>query len=416
MQMPIHVNGRAEEILNRISEETTSGTPGSAIDAQAEPEFIPVLRPRLPSADSVVEYLRRMDETRIYSNFGPLVIEFQNRLERFLGTSPQSIVSASSGTTAIIGAILAVAGEAAASRPFALMPSFTFAATGVAAERCGFRPFLVDVNPITWAVDPEALEGHPALSKVGVVIVVAPLGRPVRQAPWISFEERTGIPVVIDAAAAFSCIAREPAPFLGPIPTILSLHATKSFGIGEGGCIISTNVEMYAPLVAALNFGFMVSRDSAVPSLNGRLSEYHAAVGLAELDSWAAKWADLEAVATYYRHSFAAVGFEDRFFAFPDVDGNYALYLCASDAEAATVQAQLRKARIDSRLWYDRGLHHHRHFMNVARDELPVTEMLGQRLIGLPMAPDLSENSIKRIVEVVLTTANCAAEMSASSK
>jgi dTDP-4-amino-4,6-dideoxygalactose transaminase len=43
--------------------------------------------------------------------------------------------------------------------------------------------------------------------------------------------------------------------------------------------------------------------------------------------------------------------------------------------------------------------------MNVARDELPVTEMLGQRLIGLPMAPDLSENSIKRIVEVVLTTA-----------
>jgi dTDP-4-amino-4,6-dideoxygalactose transaminase len=91
----------------------------------------------------------------------------------------------------------------------------------------------------------------------------------------------------------------------------------------------------------------------------------------------------------------------DRIFAQPDVDGNYALYLCASDAEAAGVQAQLSKMSIDSRFWYDRGLHCHRHFSKAPHDNLPVTELLGQRLIGLPMAPDLEEKAIRRIVEAV---------------
>ncbi len=364
-------------------------------------EFVPVLRPRLPSADAIVNYLRRIDDTRIYSNFGPLVAEFQRRLEHLLGTPARSVVSASSGTTALIGAILATAGTASAPRLFALMPSFTFAATAVAAERCGFQPYLVDVDPTTWTLDPAALENHSILSQVGAVVVVAPFGRPVRQAPWIRFGELTGIPVIIDAAASFSCIARAPEPFLGPLPTVLSFHATKSFGIGEGGCVISTKAALHDRLVASLNFGFVANRDSALPSVNGRLSEYHAAVGLAELDSWSTKCAALNEVAKNYRNSFASVGLKDGFFALPDVDGNYALYLCRSKAESESVQAHLNKGRIDFRFWYDKGLHHHKHFSNVARDSLPVTELLGHRLIGLPMAPDLNENAIRRIAEAV---------------
>jgi len=87
------------------------------------------------------------------------------------------------------------------------MPSFTFAATAIAAERCGFQPYLVDIDPTTWMVDPGPLANHPVLSQVGVVVVVAPFGRPVRQTPWVRFGERTGIPVIVDAAASFSCIA-----------------------------------------------------------------------------------------------------------------------------------------------------------------------------------------------------------------
>lgn len=376
------------------------------IDNAMGSEHVPVLRPQLPSADLVVNYLRRIDDSRIYSNFGPLVVEFQGRLEHVLGIPPGSVVSASCGTTALIGAILATAGPATASRPFALMPAFTFAATAVAAERCGFQPYLVDIDPTTWTVDPAALEDHSILSQVGVVVVVAPFGRPVRQSPWIKFEERTKIPVIIDAAASFSCIVEESGLFLGSIPTGLSFHATKSFGIGEGGCVISTKAGINQDLHAALNFGFMVNRDSAAPSLNGRLSEYHAAVGLAALDSWTEKCAALSRVVRTYRNSFASAGLSDRFFAHPVIDWNYALYLCASDAEATSLEANLRKAGIDFRFWYGRGLHHHRHFSNVARDELPATELLGQRLIGLPMANDLTEDAINRIVEAVRTAAS----------
>jgi dTDP-4-amino-4,6-dideoxygalactose transaminase len=281
------------------------------------------------------------------------------------------------------------------------MPSFTFAATAIAAERCGFQPYLVDVDPATWTLDPATLAGHAVLDKAGVVLVVAPFGRPVSQAPWIEFQDRTGIAVVVDAAASFSCISQAPARFLGPIPTVLSFHATKSFGIGEGGCVISTRQGLYERTVAALNFGFVVNRNSSVPSLNGRLSEYHAAVGLAELDSWAAKCVDLNDVARNYRNAFIAAGLSDGFYTLPLVDGNYALYLCRCDAEAASVQSSLKDAHVDFRFWYDKGLHHHRHFANVSRDDLPISELLGRRLIGLPTAPDLRDVAIKRVADAV---------------
>lgn len=372
-------------------------------------EFIPVLRPHLPTADSIVKYLRLMDQSRVYSNFGPLVIEFQRRLEDVLCVPPNSIVSAASGTAGIMGAILATAGTATATvRPFALMPSFTFAATAIAAERCGFKPYLVDVDPETWCVDAAILENHLALDQIGVVIVVAPFGRPVRQSPWIEFEARTGIPVIIDAAASFACIARSSEGFLGPIPTVLSFHATKGFGIGEGGCVISTKSGLYERVVPALNFGFVIKRDSAVPSLNGRMSEYHAAVGLAALDEWPKSCQSFETVARNYRNAFTSIGLGGRFFCYPTVDGNYALYLCETSSQATRVQARLCESQIDFRFWYDRGLHHHRHFSGATRDSLPVTEMLGRQLIGLPMAPDLDERAIRRIVAAVhASVADC---------
>ena len=374
-------------------------------DDAHELEFVPILRPQLPSADSIMDYLRRIDGSRIYSNFGPLVIEFQTRLESFFGIRTGSVVSANSGTSALIGAILATAGTATASRPLALMPSFSFAATSVAAERCGFRPYFLDVDLATWALDPAALENHPCLDKAGVVVVVAPFGRPVPQSPWIRFEKTTGIPVVIDAAASFSCIGQLSECYFGPVATVLSFHATKSFGIGEGGCVVSTKAGMLDRLVAALNFGFMSNRDSAFPSINGRLSEFHAAVGLASLNSWTTKCAGITNVTHRYRSSFAAAGLAERFFAWPDVDGNYALYLCQSGIEASELQRHLEKARIDFRFWYGSGLHRHQHFSAAQRDTLTVTDLLGQRLIGLPMAPDLNDKAIQRVVAAVSTSA-----------
>ena len=88
----------------------------------------------------------------------------------------------------------------------------------------------------------------------------------------------------------------------------MSFHATKAFATGEGGCVASTETGVVEQIGQALNFGFSGSRDSATPSLNGKLSEYHAAVGLAELEGWNAKQEATARVLNLYRESFDRLG------------------------------------------------------------------------------------------------------------
>jgi dTDP-4-amino-4,6-dideoxygalactose transaminase len=360
-----------------------------------------VMRPMLPTADRLLPYLRRLDAARIYSNFGPLTIEFQTRLAGRFKMSADSIVSASCGTTALMGAILAAAGPATKSRPHALVPAFTFAASAAAVERCGYTAYLADVDAESWMLDPGALLRHSMLDQIGVVVPVAPFGRPVPQAPWREFQTKTGIPVVIDAAASFDCVSRSPAEFLGDIPAVLSFHATKSFATGEGGCVISSDVSLIERAAQALNFGFHGTRDSAAASLNGKMSEYHAAVGLAEFDGWTAKQAAMNEVVRLYREELSNKALLSRFIASPDISGCYALFFCRSSNEAAKVQNELRRSEIDSRLWYGAGLHHQSHFSDRPQDDLKVTENISQRLVGLPTAPDLTQADIQRVAAAI---------------
>jgi dTDP-4-amino-4,6-dideoxygalactose transaminase len=368
----------------------------------AENEMVQVMRPLLPTVDRLVPYLRRIDAARVYSNFGPLTIEFQNRLSNHFGMSQNCVVSASCGTTALMAAILATAGPATSDRPYALIPAFTFAATAIAVERCGYHSFFSDIDANSWMIDSDRLFNHRLLDQIGIVVPVAPFGRPVPQLPWHAFQRRTGIPVVIDAAASFDCFGDSQVQFIGELPVVLSFHATKSFGIGEGGCVISTDAVLIGRVAQALNFGFHGTRDSASASLNGKMSEYHAAVGLAELDGWSAKQAGLQEVIERYRLELSSKGLVSRFFSSPDISGCYALFFCLSRPEADRVEREFQREDIDFRLWYGTGLHHHSHFSDRPRDSADITEDIGQRLIGLPMAPDLTREAIMRVTAALV--------------
>ncbi len=276
-------------------------------------------------------------------------------------------------------------------------------ATALAAEQCGLRPHFVDVDADSWQLQAKAIEGHPLLKQVGLVMPVAPFGRAVPQAPWLEFHRRTGIAVVIDGGASFEAVAQDPATFLGEIPVALSFHATKSFATAEGGCVITANGALSAAVGRALNFGFFEARDCGAASTNGKMSEYHAAVGLAELDGWSAKYASLQEVAAAYRLHMGAAGLSDRLLVAPDVAGCYALFRCADLAEAATVVDGLAAANIETRLWYGNGLHRQPYYVDASRDELPVTDRIAPLTIGLPIAVDLPLAAIKRIAAAILS-------------
>ena len=370
----------------------------AAVVSKVPSDFVSVMRPKLPTCDQLIPYLRLIDASRNYSNHGRLSLELGQRLADFLSLPPDGVVCAASGTTALIGAILATAGRARPKLPLALLPAYTFVGTASAVEQCGYRPYLADIDEQTWMLDPQRLMLFPELDRVGLVVPVAPFGRPVPQEAWWIFSQRTGIPVVIDGAASLEGLARTPDLFIGNVPVALSFHATKSFATGEGGAVVSTNTDLVELTTQALNFGFYGDRNSRTCSTNGKMSEYHAAVGLAELDGWNAKLASLRAVADHYRHLLNRVGLINRFFAAPDISSCYALFRCTGTNEAKYVQECLRRRRVDFRLWYGKGLHHQSYFSDLSHECLKVTDTLAPCLLGVPIATEFSKANIWRVV------------------
>jgi dTDP-4-amino-4,6-dideoxygalactose transaminase len=271
----------------------------------------------------------------------------------------------------------------------------------MAVERCGYVPYLIDVDPATWSLEPDTLAAHPKLAAAGIVVPVAPYGRPPPQAAWGGFAALTGVPVVIDAAAAFEALAADPARFAGGVPIALSFQVTKAFSSAEGGAVVWSDYEGLRRVARSLNFGFIDKRESTGAGTNGKLSEYHAAVGLASLDAWPEKCAANARVAGAYRAAAASHGIADRLAVAPAVASNYVLFAAASEAEAIAATSALADARIESRLWYGRGIHREPYFASVARDATPCTDRIAPALVGLPAFEEIDDDEIERVVSAV---------------
>jgi len=112
--------------------------------------MIRCLVPDLPSAAELLPWLQRIDANRWYTNGGPLVREFEQRLGEFMGGGA-SCVTLSSGMSALELGLLAL-GIGAGKR--VLLPALTFPATALAVSRCGAEPVLCDVAAGTWSMTP----------------------------------------------------------------------------------------------------------------------------------------------------------------------------------------------------------------------------------------------------------------------
>ncbi len=367
----------------------------------APEEDVPVYRALLPVAERIAPYLAELDRTRLYSNFGPLAQRFETRVAALAQLSPSHVVSSASGTSALVGAILGRTGRASTSKPVCICPAYTFVATASAIQQCGYTVMLADIAQADWILDPDALCRWP-LDHVGLVVVVAPYGRPPSQKRWAEFEQRTGVPVVIDGAAAFEAVINRAAPdVVGSAPLVLSFHATKTFSTGEGGAILCTDEREILKAKQALNFGFCGERVSQTSSINGKMSEYHAAVGLAELDGWPQKQDAFRHVVEMYGQAAQARDLLDQLILPPEVASCYTLFLAENARQSSAVTAALRSSGLEYRFWYGAGLHKEPAFRDVTRLELDRTDHLAPRLIGLPTAPDLPEATVERIMDSI---------------
>lgn len=358
---------------------------------------IPVMRPLLPTADEVLPYLRRIDDARWYSNFGELTLGLEERLADLLATDRTAIVSVANGTAALSACLRSMNPKPGS---FCLVPSWTFVATAAAPTAVGLEPYFLDVDPDTWALDADQVKEQLRYvpGDVGAVIVVAPFGAPVDYEPWDRFTADTGIPVVIDAAAGFDSVATVPGTKLGRTPVMVSLHATKPLGVGEGAFVISRDKLLLATVRQMTNFGFMDNRDIELTGVNAKMSEYSAAVGHAALDAWPTRRAEWLTAASYYHDAFARVSTDRLRLRLPTDWVSSVCNVEVPQGFADKVISHLNSAGAEARRWWPRGCHQLLAYQGYKRFAVPVTERLVDTVVALPFFVDITRDDVDYVV------------------
>ncbi|SMF13446.1 dTDP-4-amino-4,6-dideoxygalactose transaminase [Tistlia consotensis] len=349
---------------------------------------LPVLRPRLPRAEALLPWLKRIDEAGWYTNAGPLHNKLRQRMAAHFGLEPDCVTLTANGT---LGLTLALQAQRPPAGSYCLMPSWTFVATAHAVRQAGLKPFFVDVEPETWALSPTSalLQAAGAPGPVGAVAVVAPFGAPLDLGAWDRFQEASGLAVVVDAAAGFDSLKP------GRVPAMVSLHATKALGIGEGGLIVTEDAALSAEIGARSRFGFRGERLATVDATNAKLSEYAAAVGLAALDAWPETREAWIALRRLYEKALG--GLRGLQFA-PGLSGVAASTMMVTGrGDAADMAEDLADQGIGSQFWWGSGCHRHPPFRDCPRAALPFTESLAERSLGLPFHLDMGEAEVERV-------------------
>tara|TARA_Y100000589_G_scaffold313573_1_gene335039 strand:- start:700 stop:1809 length:1110 start_codon:yes stop_codon:yes gene_type:complete len=351
---------------------------------------IPLMRPTLPQADMIMPYLAEIDSNRWYSNYGPLEQRLRSRFADMFSVEYQNIVMTSSGT---LGLAMALREASAGEGGLCLMPSFTFVASAHAVVAAGLTPFFLDVEPESWTLDQNlVLEALDNLSQpVRAILAVAPFGTPLDIEIWDELAAKTGIPVVIDSAAGIDSAQA------GQSPVVISLHATKPLGIGEGGLIMCRDRNRAEALFQHGNFGFREKRLAEGAGFNGKMSEYSAAVAHAALDAWPELRCGLRERAVQFRHALSNV---DGISLVPESEKDVArstFNVILRDTSVEAAKAFMQTQRIEVRQWWSRGCHREPAFANAPKAALSVTNDLANRVLGLPFSIDLNAQEIARI-------------------
>lgn len=356
---------------------------------------IKLLVPDMPRAEALAPYLRRIDDARWYTNFGPLVRELEGRLGAQFAPEDH-LVTVSSGTAGLELALDALGLRAGAR---VLLPDFTFVATATAIIRSGFRPVVCDVDARSWLLTPAIARYAIAAREVDAVMPVATFGCPQDADAWDRFSVQTGLPVVIDAAGAFGNQRSG-----GRVHVVFSLHATKALGAGEGGFLVSRDAAVTERVRRLSNFGIDVATGIVDrPGTNAKLSEYHAAVALAALESWPsradARRAQWRSLLDLMRERCPALSVQQR----PE-GGAYTIapVLLPQSAVPEAVIAALARAGVQTRRWYFPPLSEHPAFAAVERaGALDGVGAVAGRVLGIPFHLELTSDDLRHVFDVL---------------
>jgi dTDP-4-amino-4,6-dideoxygalactose transaminase len=364
---------------------------------------MPLIRPNPPKLSELTKELAEIERSGIFSNYGPVNSRLEDRMVANVFAGKGSCLTVANATLGLMLAIKQAVGWKPNGR-YALMPSFTFAATAHAALWCGLTPLLCDIDRETWLPDPAA---EAALLKqfgndIAVIVPNATFGNCLDLARYHKLSAEHGIPVVIDAAASLGSLDADGQPFgVGSRhPLVFSMHATKSFATAEAGLIYCADNATIASLRTMGNFGFGEPRSATMPGLNTKLGEVTALLGLTKLR-------EIESISEHRQGLYELYRSLLSGFTFQRMTGSRTAHQFVSvlvpEAQAnhvSQVAAALARHGIGSGRYFVPHLAEQPFFRQacVAAD-LTTTEAISRRVIALPMSDFLTADDVVHICD-----------------
>lgn len=353
--------------------------------------MIPVTKSFLPPRQEYDAQLTRAWESGWLTNNGSLLLELEARLREYLGVKHVFVVN--NGTIA-----LQIAFRALEIRGPVVTTPFSYVATTSTLVWEGCEPVFADIDPHSFCISPSTV-GLRCTSDTAAILATHVYGNACDVAALSAIANERSIPVIYDAAHAFGVRLNGKSLLTYGDVSTLSFHSTKLFHTVEGGAVVTADDTLAHRIAYLRNFGHDGPEAFHGLGINGKQSEFHAAMGLAVLPYVQSLIESRRAVSELYDRELDGLPLSRPTLA----DGltyNYAYYpvLLPDEASVIAVRDGLAENGVLVRRYFFPSL---TQLPYVSQQHCPVAEEYSRRVLCLPLYHDLPSGDVIRIAGLV---------------
>lgn len=359
-----------------------------------------VTQPYLPPLEEFVPYLEQIWANKILTNGGQMHQQMEKELCVYLGV--EHIALFNNGTIALLTALqaLRVAGEV-------ITTPYSFVATSHSLLWNGIKPVFADIDPHTLNLDPAKIEAA-ITPQTTAILPVHCYGNPCAVEAIQKIADNYNLRVIYDAAHAFGVEDAGGSILRHGDLSVLSFHATKVFNTFEGGAIICPDAKTKQRINHLKNFGFVDEVTVVAPGINGKMSEVNAAFGLLQLKHIDRALARRREIDSIYREKLMGIKgirlVEDA----GQVKANYSYFpiLVETDYPLSRdeLYLKLKEKHIFARRYFYPLISEfpmYRGMPSAQRSNLPVASEVAEKVLCLPIYPDLGECELDRVIDAL---------------
>ncbi len=284
--------------------------------------------------------------------------------------------------------------------------SHTAVATVAAIELAGAEPLMVDIDPATFTISPQAIENaintYRGKARIKAIIAVHLYGHPAELVAIQELARRYDLRMVEDCAQAHGAkIGDRRVGSIGDIAAF-SFYPTKNLGaLGDGGAVVTNDSELAERLKLLREYGWRERYVSEIAGMNSRLDELQAALLRVKLKALDAENERRRQIARMYDEKLAAASLR-----LPQVCGDvthvYHQYVVRSD-ERDGLKEVLRTKGIGTLVHYPVPIHLQPAYRNRSvADTLPETERAAKEVLSLPMFPQLTDEQVELVCQAII--------------